>query len=95
MKKHQPPTFNCKVTDCKRHGIHGFYRKDKLNDHLKQAHGIELSVWGLVMLYISKRVEAAILRVDRLVMPALTDLEWRRDRFIIGRTCWWINAFIK
>jgi uncharacterized Zn-finger protein len=32
--------FDCNVTGCDRNGGNGFYRRDKLADHLKQRHGL-------------------------------------------------------
>ena len=40
MKKHQdgPKEYDCPMRGCRRQGVDGFTRKDKLNDHLKAKH---------------------------------------------------------
>ena len=39
-KKHFPVTriFHCKVLGCDKNGENGFYRRDKLMDHMRSAH---------------------------------------------------------
>lgn len=40
--RHCPPTFDCPVDDCNRKAGKGFPRKDKLRDHLRQKHRMEM-----------------------------------------------------
>jgi hypothetical protein len=46
LKRHQgvhlPRNFHCRQSGCRRKGRNGFYRRDKLRAHMRQAHGMDL-----------------------------------------------------
>lgn len=40
QKSHSPPDLPCPNQECKRSGTNGFYRHDKLREHLLKCHGL-------------------------------------------------------